>query len=363
MANKVILKKGRQQKPQKQFCLDYVETSPIYHIHTLNEGFVYHKPYWELLSEEEERKAEEARKLAEEEAKRKAEQAEERARRKAEEEAAAKKLAEEEAKRMAEMAEREELWEELNNIRERMEKEYNERSVAIECQAIERTYKNIEQRATWLTKKENAVGWFFRNLEAYVYEKCFSSSKYTLSLSLFIEKVFGKIEYNPNCSFYDKKYSSDYVLRACEEKRNSFIRPAKNNYEFAEGLRKYLEGRSQNLLYHTKDNIFHYCKTCIIKDTCSKYSKDALCNLVSLRIGVEKARKDLDDITSWYNKDYSFVVVYNTSYSIKKVKYEQNRLWETLQKVRPLYKIVPNYRNIGIAVGILFLLTILFIII
>lgn len=334
MANKVILKKGRQQKPQKQFCLDYVETSPIYHIHTLNEGFVYHKPYWELLSEEEERKAEEARKLAEEE-----------------------------AKRMAEMAEREELWEELKNIRERMGKEYNESSVENKCLAIERIYKNIEQRATWLTKKENAVGWFFRNLEAYVYEKCFSSSKYTLSLSLFIEKVFGKIEYNPNCSFYEdyyKKYSSEYVLRACEEKRNSFIRPAKNNYEFAESIRKTLKGCSQILLYHTQDNNFHYCKTCIKKDTCSKYSKDALCNLVSLRIGVEKARKNLDYITSWYNKIY--FIDRNTFKSIKDLEYEQNRLWETLQKVRPLYKIVPNYTIIGIVVDILLLLIILLII-
>ena len=173
-------KTERQQKPQKQFCLDYVETSPIYHIHTLNEGFVYHKPYWELLFEEKERKAEEARKQAEEE-----------------------------AKRMAEMAERKALWNDLEAKKESMLKEYNEKLVAIDCQAIERIYKNIEQRATWLTKKENAVGWFFRNWENYIYEKCLPSSHYTLHVSLFIEKSFGIIEYNPDCIFYKDFYKKN----------------------------------------------------------------------------------------------------------------------------------------------------------
>ena len=102
--------------------------------------------------------------------------------------------------------------------------------------------------------------------------------------------------------------------------------------------------------------------------TSRKYNKDAFCDLDILKGAVIFARNFCPPRTwscrpfdkDWYDKD-----IFSPTGQIKRIKglkYEQDRLWEKLQKVRPLYKIVPNYRNIGIAVGILFLLTILLII-
>lgn len=293
---------------KKQFCLDLVD---IRQNHLLSDCFIKFKPYWEDFQ----------------------------------------KRKKEEEKFKSENEKREALWRSLNDLKKQIESCYNERYIDSLKHSITRKLNDVKEHADYLCSQQNATGLSIRKLEEYLEEDVFDKSYADLYVSKFIERIFCELIHSE--SRFRKIENIVDRIGPIESDADSTIA----------GLKKEV-----SIITKLNDKSNHYCSTCwkikqtydtscfewlpyIYGNTC-KYKKD----------GEPCSPKQVQSMS----EELTASVVERIKQKIKELeKYEfeaENYLIE-IKKQLPFYVIVPNYKRIGIAVGIFVLLITLLIII